>query len=191
MSWEATGDSWSGGAPGREPGLPSRDSGFDHSGFDHGGPWAEAVPSAALAAALEQAAGPDDLYAGAETDALVGIARQWAAVESWAASGKLAALRAMTREDAEGRPLLRLQRRGPLPPLPPGQAAARLDRHPAQARMAHVDHPDRPQLHTGTLALHRLTARHLLSCAGPPGTEALPATGIERETASGARRMIR
>jgi len=117
MSWEATGDSWSGGAPGREPGLPSRDSGFDHSGFDHGGPWAEAVPSAALAAALEQAAGPDDLYAGAETDALVGIARQWAAVESWAASGKLAALRAMTREDAEGRPLLRLQRRGPLPPL--------------------------------------------------------------------------
>ena len=147
MSWEATGDSWSGGAPGREPGLPSRDSGFDHSGFDHGGPWAEAVPSAAL--------------------------------------------RAMTREDAEGRPLLRLQRRGPLPPLPPGQAAARLDRHPAQARMAHVDHPDRPQLHTGTLVLHRLTARHLLSCAGPPGTEALPATGIERETASGARRMIR
>ena len=113
MSWEATGDSWSGGAPGREPGLPSRDSGFDHSGFDHGGPWAEAVPSAALAAALEQAAGPDDLYAGAETDALVGIARQWAAVESWAASGKLAALRAMTREDADGSP--RLRRRPDLP----------------------------------------------------------------------------
>jgi len=46
-------------------------------------------------------------------DALVGIARQWAAVESWAAAGKLAALRAMTREDADGGP--RLRRRPDLP----------------------------------------------------------------------------
>ena len=97
--------------PGREPG-PSRPP-VPPAGFDHGGPWAEAAPSAGLAAALERAAGVDDLYSGAETDALVGIARQWAAVESWAAAGKLAALRAMTREDAEGRPLLR--RRSDLP----------------------------------------------------------------------------
>ena len=62
---------------------------------------------------MEQAAGPEGLYPGAETDALVGIARQWAAVESWAASGKLAALRAMTREDADGTP--RLRRRSDLP----------------------------------------------------------------------------
>src|SRR5579863_447468 len=133
MSWEASGDSWSGGAPGREPGPPSQASGlpgvpgrprsvpgpfglpagFDHGGFDHGGAWETAIPSAALAVALEQAAGPGDLYAGAETDALVGIARQWAAVESWAAAGKLAALRAMTREDADGSP--RLRRRPGLP----------------------------------------------------------------------------
>jgi hypothetical protein len=62
---------------------------------------------------LEAAAGPRELYDGAETGSLVGIARQWAAVESWAAAGTLAALRAMTREDGEGRPLTR--RRTDLP----------------------------------------------------------------------------
>ena len=100
--------------PARPPGCPARpgSAGFVAC-FDHGGTWATAAPSAALAYALERAAGPDDLYAGAETDALVGIARQWAAVESWAASGKLAALRAMTREDADGTP--RLRRRPDLP----------------------------------------------------------------------------
>ena len=108
MSWEATGDSWSGGSPGREPGLPGL-----AAGFDRGGPWETAAPTAALAFALEHAAGPEDLYPGADTDALVGIARQWAAVESWAAAGKLAALRAMTREDADGTP--RLRRRLDLP----------------------------------------------------------------------------
>ena len=77
------------------------------------GPWAAAAPSAALAVALEAAAGPEDLYEGADTDALVGIVRQWAAIESWAAAGMLAALRAMMREDGEGTPLLR--RRSDLP----------------------------------------------------------------------------
>lgn len=102
MGWQATGDSRTDGQSGQDHGLPEL-----LAGFDHGGPWAEAAPSAALAAALERAAGPADLYEGAETDALTGIARQWAAVESWAAAGKLAALRAMTREDSGGRPLLR------------------------------------------------------------------------------------
>ena len=83
------------------------------AGFGHGGTQAGAPPSAALAAALEAAAGPGGLYDGADTDELVGIVRQWAAVESWAAAGKLAALRAMMREDGEGAPLLR--RRGDLP----------------------------------------------------------------------------
>jgi hypothetical protein len=53
------------------------------------------------------------LYDGADTDMLVGIARHWAAIESWAAAGLLGTLRAMTREDSEGRPLLR--RRNDLP----------------------------------------------------------------------------
>ena len=83
------------------------------AGFGHGGAWAGSPPSAGLAAALEAAAGPEDLYEGAETGDLVGIARQWAAVESWAAAGKLAALRAMMRENGGGVPLLR--RRGDLP----------------------------------------------------------------------------
>jgi hypothetical protein len=112
MGWEATGDSWAGGRPGQDPGLPEP-PGLPAAGFDHGGAWAAAVPSAGLAAALEDAAGPGDRYPGAGTDALVGIARQWAAIESWAAAGKLAALRAMTREDGDGIP--RLRRRPDLP----------------------------------------------------------------------------
>ena len=82
-------------------------------GFQHDGALAGAPPSAALAVALETAAGPDGLYEGADIDAMVGIVRQWAAIESWAAAGKLAALRAMMREDGDGQPLLR--RRADLP----------------------------------------------------------------------------
>src|ERR1700722_1027997 len=98
MDWQASGDPWTGGQPGQDPGLPGP-PGLP-ADFGHDGPWAVAAPSAALATALEDAAGPEDFYDGADTDALVGIARQWAAVESWAVAGKLAALRAMMREDA-------------------------------------------------------------------------------------------
>jgi len=107
MDWQATSDSWAGGEPGQEPGLPA--------GFGRGGPWSTVAPSAALATALECAAGPAGLYEDADTDALVGIARQWAALESWAAAGKLATLRAMTCEDADGTPRLRRH-----PDLPDG-----------------------------------------------------------------------
>src|SRR5690348_3139858 len=108
MGWQAGYGSWPGEVPGQSEGLPDL-----LAGFEHGGAWAEAVPPAALAAALEAAAGPESRYEGADTGALVGIVRQWAAIESWAAAGLLAALRAMTREDGEGSPLLR--RRGDLP----------------------------------------------------------------------------
>jgi hypothetical protein len=115
MGWQANGDSWSGGMPDRDAGLPGPGLPWPGlpAGFGHGGPWESAAPCAALALALEHAAGPEDLYPGAGTDALVGIARQWAALESWAAAGKLAALRAMMREDSDGRP--RLRRRTDLP----------------------------------------------------------------------------
>jgi Domain of unknown function (DUF222) len=114
MGWQAADGSWTGDTPGQDPARPGppRPPRLP-AGFGHDGAWAEAAPSAALATALEQAAGPEDRYDGADTDALVGITRQWAAVESWAAAGKLAALRAMTREDTDGRPLLR--RRQDLP----------------------------------------------------------------------------
>ncbi|HTR92882.1 MAG TPA: hypothetical protein VMI73_14215, partial [Trebonia sp.] len=96
MDWQAAGD-WQGGTPGRDPDLPAL-----LAAFGHGGAWETAAPSAALAAALERAAGPGGVYAGAGTDALTGIVRQWAAVESWAAAGLLGALRSMTHEDDAG-----------------------------------------------------------------------------------------
>jgi hypothetical protein len=108
MGWQAGDGSRPGEVPGPGEWLPEL-----LAGFEHGGAWGAAAPSAALAAALEVAAGPEGLYEGADTGALVGIVRQWAAIESWAAAGILAALRAMMREDSDGRPLLR--RRGDLP----------------------------------------------------------------------------
>src|ERR1700733_15951541 len=108
MGWQGDSSPRPGGVPGRGERRPA-----SLAGFGHGGTWAGEPPSAALTVALEAAAGPEGLYDGADTDALVGIVRQWAAVESWAAAGKLAALRAMMREDAGGAPLLR--RRGDLP----------------------------------------------------------------------------
>ena len=108
MGWQADDEPGPGEAPGEGGSLPEL-----LAGFEHGGAWDAAAPSAGLATALETAAGPRELYEGAEAGALVGIARQWAAIESWAAAGTLAALRAMTREDGEGRPLTR--RRADLP----------------------------------------------------------------------------
>ena len=74
MDWQATGDSWAGGEPGQDPGLPGA-PGLP-AGFGHDGPWSTVAPSAGLAAALQHAAGPAGLYEGADTDALIGIARQ-------------------------------------------------------------------------------------------------------------------
>ena len=116
MDWQASRDPWPGGNPGRDDGLPGTPGMPGASaGFEHGGPWDGAAPSAALAAALEAVAGAGHRYGGADVDALVGIARQWAAIESWAAAGQLAALRAMMREDSQGDPLLRRR-----PGLPEG-----------------------------------------------------------------------
>ena len=108
MGWQAGDNPRPGDEPGPGECLPELPA-----GFAHGGRWDAAPPSALLAAALEAAAGPDGRYEGADTDALVGMARRWAALESWAAAGLLGALRAMTREDRDGQPLLR--RRAGLP----------------------------------------------------------------------------
>ncbi|TVZ03618.1 hypothetical protein EAS64_24960, partial [Trebonia kvetii] len=130
MDWQAAGD-WQGGTPGQPADLPAL-----LAAFEHGGAWERAAPCAALAVALETAAGagglsaagpggvtaggpggryagPGGLYAVAGADALIGIVRQWAAVEAWAAAGMLGALRAMMRDDDAGAPVLR--RRTDLP----------------------------------------------------------------------------
>jgi Domain of unknown function (DUF222) len=108
MGWQADDDPGPGNTPGPGGSLPEL-----LAAFEHGGAWDGAAPSARLAAALSAAAGPGGLYEGAEAGAMVGIVRQWAAMESWSAAGMLGALRAMMREDSQGRPLLR--RRNDLP----------------------------------------------------------------------------
>ncbi|TVZ04844.1 HNH endonuclease [Trebonia kvetii] len=100
MDWQASGD-WQGGTPGHDPSLPEV-----LAAFEHGGAWERTAPSAALAAVLERVAGPGGLYESAGTDALTGIARQWAAVESWAAAGLMGALAAMMHDDDAGTPVL-------------------------------------------------------------------------------------
>src|ERR1700691_5845382 len=101
MGWQAGDDPRPGGVPGPGECVPEL-----LAGFAHGGSWDEVPPSGVLAAALEAAAGPEGLYEGADAGALVGVVRQWAAVESWAAAGLLGALRAMMREDGGVTPLL-------------------------------------------------------------------------------------
>ncbi|MGH3252018.1 MAG: DUF222 domain-containing protein, partial [Trebonia sp.] len=99
-----------GATPRRAPGLPDggvRDSGSPGSylpGFARDGEWDTCPPSAALAAALESASGPGQRCGGASRDELLGLLRQWQAQESWAASGKLAVLRALVRDDDEPLP---------------------------------------------------------------------------------------
>ena len=71
MGWQADSDPRPGEVPGPGERRPA-----SLAGFGHGGAWAAVPPSAVLAAALEAAAGPQALYEGADTDALVGIVRQ-------------------------------------------------------------------------------------------------------------------
>jgi hypothetical protein len=80
---------------GRDPRLP---------GFASGGEWDVCPPSAALAAALEGASGPKWRCPDATRDEMVGLLRQWQALESWAAAGKLGVLRALVRDDDQPLP---------------------------------------------------------------------------------------
>ncbi len=88
------------GLPGA-PGQPPRD--YLPSGFARGGAWDTCPPSAALARAVEQASTPEWRCAGASRDELIGLLRRYAALEAWAAAGRLGVLRALIRD--EGQPL--------------------------------------------------------------------------------------
>jgi hypothetical protein len=94
----------SGGDATPGPGLPGGDAPPDPglAGFASGGAWDSAVPSAALAAALEGAAGEGWRCGGGSRGELVGAVRAAAALESWACAAKLGVLRALIREDDDG-----------------------------------------------------------------------------------------
>jgi hypothetical protein len=83
-------------------GTPRRDRRL--AGFAKGGEWDTSKPSAALAAALEGASGPERRCAGASRDEMIGLLRHWAAMEAWAAAGRLGVLRALIRDDAQPLP---------------------------------------------------------------------------------------
>jgi hypothetical protein len=70
------------------------------SGFARGGDWDRCPPGADLAFALEEASGKDWRCPDARHGELIGLLRQWQALESWAAAGKLGLLRTLIEEDA-------------------------------------------------------------------------------------------
>jgi hypothetical protein len=96
---EEPGDSGLPGASGapQPPDGGTRDARL--AGFARGGEWDSAAPSAALAVVLQDVSGIAWRCPGAEHDELFGVLRQWAALESWAAAGKLGLLRSLMREE--------------------------------------------------------------------------------------------
>jgi Domain of unknown function (DUF222) len=98
--------SGAGEEPGSDSGLPgggTSDGGAAGlAGFGPGGVWASAVPSAALAVALEGGAGAGWRCEGGSRAEIVGAVRAAAAVESWACAFKLGLIRAAIREDGDG-----------------------------------------------------------------------------------------
>jgi Domain of unknown function (DUF222) len=94
------------GSPGSESGAsegPGSESagapGRGLAGFVKGGAWDAHPPSAALAAALEGAAGPGWRCEGGSRAEIVGAVRAAAALESWWCAAKLGLIRAAIRED--------------------------------------------------------------------------------------------
>lgn len=111
MGWDPGSHGGTGDAPEPVPGSPGRDPHL--SGFAAGGERDACPPSAELAVALGAASGPEWHCPGATRDEMVGLLRQWQALESWASAGKLGVLRALVRED--GQPLPGGGYRGDLP----------------------------------------------------------------------------
>ena len=98
MGWQAGKPDGTGGKPGPRLGLPTRQD-LKVAGFTRGGRWDRFPPSADLAFAVEQACGAGWRCPGASHDQLIGLLRQWQALESWAAAGKAGVLRALVAED--------------------------------------------------------------------------------------------
>ena len=82
-----------GAAPDPDPGL---------AGFVKGGVWDSTAPSAALAVALESAAGEGWRCEGGSRAEIIGAVRAAAALESQACAAKLGLIRAAIRQDDDG-----------------------------------------------------------------------------------------
>ena len=100
MGWQPGKDNGTGSTPG--PAEPTCDSQLP--GFRKDGEWDTGRPSAALAAVLEAASGAQWRCPGATRDEMLGMLRQWQALESWAGAGKLGLLRALIRDDDQPLP---------------------------------------------------------------------------------------
>ena len=100
MGWQPGKDNGTGGTPG--PAEPACDPRL--SGFRKDGEWGTCRPSAALAAVLEAASAAEWRCPGATRDEMLGMLRQWQALESWAGAGKLGLLRALIRDDDQPLP---------------------------------------------------------------------------------------
>src|SRR5271166_3682085 len=87
----APGGGPAGGQPGRDPRL---------AGFAQHGPADTCPPGPALAALVADLSGPQWRCDGATDDELIGLLSRWAAVESWAAAGKLGVTRELLRRRA-------------------------------------------------------------------------------------------
>ncbi len=70
-------------------------------GFATGGPLDQALPSAALTRALDQASGPDRGCGGASDDEAFGMLDRWEATEAWCAAAKLGVIRTLIRRRAQ------------------------------------------------------------------------------------------
>jgi Domain of unknown function (DUF222) len=70
------------------------------AGFVEGGPGDTCPPSAALARVVDDLSGPERRCDGATDEELVGLLGRWGTLESWAAAGKLAAVRELIRRRA-------------------------------------------------------------------------------------------
>jgi hypothetical protein len=73
------------------------------AGFARDGEWDTTLPSAELAAVLESVSGAGWQCPGATDVEMVGIARRWAAIESWAGAAKLGVIRALIRDEDKPR----------------------------------------------------------------------------------------